>query len=153
MMKNSTLALVAEADVKPVAQAVDEPIAAGQHPNPEPATSNAGSSPERGAPLLQWFDEVDWSGLMRSWLVRLLSLAGGVLLWHLACAYNLNFFIRFEHVPAPLVVMTAFINHVQELEILRPHHRQHPANHDRVRHGDDHRRHYRHLDGSLEDRT
>ena len=51
------------------------------------------------------FAGVDWRGLAQSWTVRLLSLAAGVLLWHLACSYKFNFFINFENVPAPLVVL------------------------------------------------
>jgi NitT/TauT family transport system permease protein len=58
--------------------------------------------------------QFDWLGLLQSWTVRLLSLAAGILLWHLACVYNFDFFIRFQNVPAPLVVATAFINHLQE---------------------------------------
>ena len=46
--------------------------------------------------------------------MRLVSLAVGVLLWHLACSYRLNFFINFENVPAPLVVFDAFIEHLYE---------------------------------------
>jgi NitT/TauT family transport system permease protein len=59
-------------------------------------------------------DQFDWTGLARSWTVRLLSLAAGILIWHLACVYNLKFFIRFDNVPAPLVVLAAFITHVQD---------------------------------------
>jgi NitT/TauT family transport system permease protein len=46
--------------------------------------------------------------------VRLLSLAIGVLVWHLACAYKFHFFINFENVPAPLLVLTAFLRHLHE---------------------------------------
>ena len=85
--------------------------------------------------------------------MRLLSLAGGVLLWHLACAYNLNFFIRFEHVPAPLVVLSAFISHVQDskfyIHIL--------VSIQRILIGfalaTIHRHRHRHPDGPLEDRA
>ncbi|MEM6388020.1 MAG: ABC transporter permease [Pseudomonadota bacterium] len=42
-----------------------------------------------------------------------LSLAIGVLLWHLVTAVNLNFYINFENVPSPLRVFTAFIAHIQ----------------------------------------
>jgi NitT/TauT family transport system permease protein len=61
-----------------------------------------------------WVQEIDWPGLARSWSVRLLSLALGVLLWHIACATKFDFFIKFENVPPPLVVLTAFIKHLHE---------------------------------------
>ncbi|MEL6519455.1 MAG: ABC transporter permease [Pseudomonadota bacterium] len=41
-----------------------------------------------------------------------LSLAIGVVLWHLATAFNLNFYINFENVPSPLRVFTAFVGHI-----------------------------------------
>ena len=37
-----------------------------------------------------------------------------MLLWHLACSYKFNYFINFENVPAPLVVLSAFIKHIYE---------------------------------------
>ncbi|MEM6635810.1 MAG: ABC transporter permease [Pseudomonadota bacterium] len=42
-----------------------------------------------------------------------LSLSIGVVLWHLATEFNLNFYINFENVPSPLRVFTAFVGHVQ----------------------------------------
>ena len=42
-----------------------------------------------------------------------LSLSIGVVLWHLATAFNLNFYINFENVPSPARVFTAFFGHVQ----------------------------------------
>ncbi len=41
------------------------------------------------------------------------SLSVGVLLWHIATAINLDFYINFSNVPAPLKVFTAFIAHIQ----------------------------------------
>ena len=44
------------------------------------------------------------------------SLAVGVLLWHIATAINLDFYINFSNVPAPLKVFLAFIAHIQTAE-------------------------------------
>jgi NitT/TauT family transport system permease protein len=44
------------------------------------------------------------------------SLAVGVLLWHVATAINLDFYINFSNVPAPLTVFLAFIAHIQTSE-------------------------------------
>ncbi|MDA9865228.1 ABC transporter permease [bacterium] len=44
------------------------------------------------------------------------SLAVGVLLWHIATAVNLDFYINFSNVPAPLVVFLAFVKHIQTSE-------------------------------------
>lgn len=41
------------------------------------------------------------------------SLSIGVLLWHVATAMDLDFYINFSNVPAPLKVFTAFIAHIQ----------------------------------------
>ena len=46
--------------------------------------------------------------------MRLISLVAGVLLWHLACSYKFDYFIKFENVPPPLVVLSAFIKHMHE---------------------------------------
>ncbi|MEP1765041.1 MAG: ABC transporter permease [Sulfitobacter sp.] len=43
----------------------------------------------------------------------LISLSVGVVLWHIATAINLDFYINFSNVPAPLKVFTAFIAHIQ----------------------------------------
>ena len=44
------------------------------------------------------------------------SLAVGVLLWHIATAINLDLYINFSNVPAPLTVFVAFIAHIQTSE-------------------------------------
>ena len=44
------------------------------------------------------------------------SLAVGVLLWHIATAINLDLYINFSNVPAPLTVFIAFIAHIQTSE-------------------------------------
>lgn len=50
----------------------------------------------------------------QSIVVGILSLCGGILLWHLATLYNFNFFINFENIPSPLNVADAFIGHLAE---------------------------------------
>ena len=42
-----------------------------------------------------------------------LSLSIGVLLWHLATAFDLDFYINFQNVPSPWKVFAAFIGHIQ----------------------------------------
>jgi NitT/TauT family transport system permease protein len=42
------------------------------------------------------------------WAVRLFAVALGVVAWHFASTYDLNFYINFENVPEPLVVWNAF---------------------------------------------
>ncbi len=48
-----------------------------------------------------------------SMLIALLSLSIGVLAWHLAATFNLNWFINFENVPTPGKVFIAFLGHLQ----------------------------------------
>jgi len=45
--------------------------------------------------------------------IAVVSLSIGVVLWHIATAINLDFYINFSNVPAPLKVFTAFIAHIQ----------------------------------------
>ena len=45
--------------------------------------------------------------------IALISLSIGVVLWHIATAINLDFYINFSNVPAPFKVFTAFIAHIQ----------------------------------------
>ena len=103
-MKNSTLALAPETNIDAAGADVSIPAVGGT------VVQTDGSA----NPFSRAFAGVDWSGLAKSWTVRLISLAIGVLLWHLACSYKFNFFINFENVPAPLVVFAAFIKHVYE---------------------------------------
>jgi len=65
-------------------------------------------------PVLRLLAEIDWRELAQSWTVRLLALSAGVALWHLACSFKLNFFIRFDNVPGPLVVWNALVRHLHE---------------------------------------
>ncbi len=46
-------------------------------------------------------------------LVSIAAVAAGILLWHLAVRAKLDFVVRFEHVPAPAKVWSAFLAHVQ----------------------------------------
>jgi NitT/TauT family transport system permease protein len=95
-----------ETDSENVAQALPD-TAAGPTPA---ATSHEAAAPAK--PALA--SGTDWTEFARSWSVRLLSVAAGVLLWHLACAYRLDFFIKFENVPPPLVVFEAFVTRFQQ---------------------------------------
>lgn len=61
-------------------------------------------------------DTFDWSGLARTWAARTLSLIVGVAIWQLACTYKLDLYVRFDNVPSPLVVLSAFIKHLQEFK-------------------------------------
>ena len=47
------------------------------------------------------------------WIVRLAALFAGLALWHYASATGLTLYVRFEHIPGPLKVADALINHVQ----------------------------------------
>jgi NitT/TauT family transport system permease protein len=111
MMTNSTLALAKKIDDEGAVEASD---IVSEQPGARAAVPIAERPASPLSLIARAIEQVDWSGLLQSWTVRLLSLAAGVLIWHFACVYNLKLFIRFENVPAPLVVATAFINHVQD---------------------------------------
>lgn len=88
---------------------------------PAPPAPDAGLPAHVEAPLSDepavskgWFAEVDWRALARTWSLRLLSVAIGVALWQIACVTKFNFFIRFDNIPTPLVVLTAFLKHLHE---------------------------------------
>ena len=106
-MQISNLAVASEKENASPKPSVSSELESAAHAALEPAAAE--SPPET---FLARFKTVDFAGLFRSWGVRLASLAVGVLLWHLACEYRLDFFIRFENVPAPLVVAEAFVNHI-----------------------------------------
>jgi NitT/TauT family transport system permease protein len=115
MMTNSTLALAKKIDDEPAAERAG--IASKQPAQPVSTQAAEPTIEHPANPLTliaHAIEQVDWSGLLQSWTVRLLSLAAGILLWHLACVYNFDFFIRFQNVPAPLVVLSAFVGHVQD---------------------------------------
>jgi NitT/TauT family transport system permease protein len=111
MMTNSTLALAPKIDDEPVAPPAD--IAARM---PAEATSAPAVS-QPTSPLVALASaaaQVDWAGLSKSWTVRVLSLAVGVVFWHLACVYNVDLYVRFNNIPAPLVVLSAFIEQLRD---------------------------------------
>jgi sulfonate transport system permease protein len=47
------------------------------------------------------------------WCLSLAAIAAGILVWHLAVKARLDFIVRFENVPAPAKVWSAFFAHVQ----------------------------------------
>jgi NitT/TauT family transport system permease protein len=49
---------------------------------------------------------------VRLWLPRVLTLAIGIVLWHLATRYRLDAYIRFENVPSPAQVGAALWRHL-----------------------------------------
>jgi NitT/TauT family transport system permease protein len=107
-MKNSTLALAPEVVIE---------RAAGPAGTDAPGSSVVASAApaERSPnPIGRAFAGIDWGRLAQSWTVRLISLVAGVLLWHFACSYKFDYFIKFENVPPPLVVLSAFIKHIYE---------------------------------------
>jgi NitT/TauT family transport system permease protein len=108
-MKNSTAAILTETD-------------AGSATTPENPVNDR---PEHHEPMINhqdaatpgaksWVRDFDWSGFAYSWSIRIVSLAFGIVIWHLACKYRFNYFINFENVPAPLVVLNALLNHLHE---------------------------------------
>lgn len=52
-------------------------------------------------------------GFIRSLGIGGASLSVGILLWHLAVAAKLEFYISFMNVPSPLKVFTSFVGHIQ----------------------------------------
>lgn len=108
-IKNLTLASAPEADDATVARAIT--ALSGDTHIAGPAMNEAHVPNE---PTVRWTDDIDWSGLARSWAARLMSLAGGLLIWHFACVYKFQFFIKFENVPAPLVVLMALVKQAHE---------------------------------------
>lgn len=112
-MKTSTLAIAPDADSKDV-PTQPQPALTIHLSEPPAADRRDQSSNDIGDKLVDGIRRIDWTGLSRSWSVRFLSLALGVLLWHLLCATKFKLFINFENVPPPLVVMKAFIGHLHD---------------------------------------
>ncbi len=110
-IKNLTLASAPEVDDATVARAIT--ALSGDTHIAGPAMNEAHVPNE---PTVRWTDDIDWSGLARSWAARLMSLAGGLLIWHFACVYKFQFFINFANVPAPLVVLTALVKQAHEIK-------------------------------------
>lgn len=93
---------------------IESEIANEDGPPAEPGITakpiSAASSPESSVAS----HDIEWPALARSWAIRLTSLLAGLLLWHLACIYQFHFLINFQTVPAPLVVLAAFIKHLHD---------------------------------------
>jgi sulfonate transport system permease protein len=101
-MKQTTLALIeseiANEDGPPAAPGITgKPVSAAASREPSVASR-----------------DINWSAFVRSWGIRLSSLLAGLLLWHLACSYQFHFFISFQNIPAPQVVLAAFVKHLHE---------------------------------------
>ena len=109
-MNNSMLALATETDVELGAKFS---AVAPDSLRREPTVPAIAELPPTSR-LAEAVENTDWLGLARNWTVRTLSLVVGVLLWQLSCVYNLHFFVRFDNVPAPLIVFTALIKHLHE---------------------------------------
>jgi NitT/TauT family transport system permease protein len=114
-MKTSTLAVMTDAEAK---EAVSS-IAAASDMSPDE------QKPGHDVPRLDHADEghslmpeslvrFDWLAFAASWAVRLLSLGIGIAIWHVLCVTKFKFFINFENVPAPLVVLNAFLGHLHD---------------------------------------
>ena len=114
-MKNSTLALATEIEAESEAKLPAEPVAVHLGAELPKRLPRAEPPPPKVSALAGAIENTDWLGLTRSWTVRALSLLIGIAIWDLACAHKFNFFINFENVPSPLVVLAALIKHAQEL--------------------------------------
>ena len=60
--------------------------------------------------------EVDWRTPATSWSIRLLSLAAGLVMWHLACVNKLHCLHQFRECARATVVVKAFWPHLHELK-------------------------------------
>jgi NitT/TauT family transport system permease protein len=114
LMKTSTLAVQSEADsAQATPSAAEYAIYDQDIDDRAPADRSApGDTPANA--IVESLVRVDWPVLAASWTVRLASLAIGIGIWHLLCAIKFKFFINFENVPAPLVVLNALIGHLHE---------------------------------------
>lgn len=75
-----------------------------------PDGPDTGSRPHQSMPMT--LPRVTLEHLKSVGIVAL-SLSVGVLLWHIATAINLDFYINFSNVPAPWKVFSAFFGHIQ----------------------------------------
>lgn len=80
----------------------------------ETVTAPAGGAAVKAVPAaaVSRFSRIS-PDLLQNVGIALVSLSIGVVLWHIATATNLDFYINFSNVPAPLKVFTAFIAHIQ----------------------------------------
>lgn len=70
-----------------------------------------------GAAYPSWRDRLallpkSMAGHAGTWTLRIGALALGILLWHLAVETKFNFYINFENVPGPGVVLISLIGHL-----------------------------------------
>jgi NitT/TauT family transport system permease protein len=114
-MKTSTLAVVTEAEAR---EAVSSPpMAAGIAADETKVAidiADFGHKEEMQSLMPDSVARFDWAAFAGSWAVRLLSLAVGIAIWHVLCVTKFKFFINFENVPGPLVVLDAFIGHLYQ---------------------------------------
>jgi NitT/TauT family transport system permease protein len=71
--------------------------------------------PHEDAPLPvmpEWKQRLQQSAI--HWVTRLLALAAGLAFWEYASAVSLNFYIRFDNVPGPLLAGKALLGHLAE---------------------------------------
>ena len=115
IMTNSTLALASKIDDEPAVPPADGCGRCRQMRRRRLAASTRCAKPTNPLTLLaRAAEHVDWSGLLQSWTVRLLSLGGRGPALAPRLRLQLDFFIRLSNVPSPLVVLSAFIGHVQD---------------------------------------
>ena len=113
-MTNSAVVLASKTDVGDSQGTAGNPPVQDNPGRPAEQSACTGQATPAGQALAAAIENIDWFGLARSWTVRALSLVAGVLIWHAACAYHLNLFIKFENVPSPLVVLHALVKHLHE---------------------------------------
>ena len=102
VMKHWTLALATEVEAESDAKVAGS------------GALKAGPPAPAKLALVEVVENIDWLGLTLSWTVRALSLVAGIVIWQLACAYKFKFFINFENVPSPIVVLSALLRHAHE---------------------------------------
>jgi len=66
--------------------------------------------PPAGSP--EWMTRLQ--DLAARWTIRFLALAAGLAFWEYASAVSLNFYVRFDNVPGPLLAGKALISHLTE---------------------------------------
>lgn len=108
-MKTSTLAVQTEAEPAAATSAAPD-----LHPEEHVPADRPAHTDTPANVFIESIARIDWPALAASWTVRLTSLAIGIAVWHILCAVKFKFFINFENVPAPLVVLNAFVGHLHE---------------------------------------
>lgn len=75
-------------------------------------TSSTAAPATTQEPLAARFISAVKSDRSRAILVGTASVILGVVLWHMATLYNVNYFVNFENIPSPAKVASAFFTHV-----------------------------------------